>query len=189
MAAIFSFYQKAINCFRNTLHKQAGCGQFRAMELFHAKNRKDRFSSCRLIPIRPGIFLPVGPKLILKSAPPDISPALSGFSDFFCGSVPVEADGFLRGRYYMQKKQSNKTRLNHAPDPDLAEEEESLLLELIGYSHRGVDLTLNGHRRTPLQIAHTVVHDCEDGASYMRDYSTGPGGNVKKINFTKVRKL
>ena len=79
----------------------------------------------------------------------------------------------------MQKKQSNKTRLNHAPDPDLAEEEESLLLELIG----------NGHRRTPLQIAHTVVHDCEDGASYMRDYSTGPGGNVKKINFTKVRKL
>lgn len=89
----------------------------------------------------------------------------------------------------MQKNQPNRNRWNNLADQEQAEEEESLLLELIGYSHRGVDLTLNGKKRTPLQIAHTVVHDCDDGSSYMRDYSTGPNGHVKRINFTKVHKL
>ena len=87
----------------------------------------------------------------------------------------------------MQKKSSHRSRSNRYPDQ--TEEEESLLLELIGYSRQGVDLLLEGHRRSPIQIAHAIVHDCDKGESYMRDYQTDNSGNVEQIDFTKVRRI
>lgn len=59
-----------------------------------------------------------------------------------------------------------------------------LFTELEDYARKGIDMSLDGCRATPLQIV-TACMMKEEG-TYMRDYVISREGNIESLTFTDV---
>nr|WP_294494840.1 hypothetical protein [uncultured Mediterraneibacter sp.] len=59
-----------------------------------------------------------------------------------------------------------------------------LYTELENYERRGVDISLDGNRASPLQIV--TAHMTKEEGAYMRDYDMGMEGNIKALRFTDI---
>lgn len=60
-----------------------------------------------------------------------------------------------------------------------------LLAELECYEEKGVAISIDGYRASPLQIV-TAYMTKEEG-TYMRDYTIGGEGNIEALEFTNIR--
>lgn len=60
-----------------------------------------------------------------------------------------------------------------------------LLMELENYEEKGVAITIDGYRASPLQIV-TAYMTKEEG-TYMRDYTISGEGNIEALEFTNIQ--
>lgn len=59
-----------------------------------------------------------------------------------------------------------------------------LFTELEGYEKRGVDMSLDGYRASPLEIV--TAHMAREEGTYMRDYVLSREGNIQALAFTDI---
>ena len=59
-----------------------------------------------------------------------------------------------------------------------------LFMELEGYEKRGVDISIDGYRASPLEIV--TAHMTREEGTYMRDYVLSGDGNIKALRFTDI---
>ncbi|MCC2255302.1 hypothetical protein LKD70_12890 [Ruminococcus sp. CLA-AA-H200] len=59
-----------------------------------------------------------------------------------------------------------------------------MFAELEDYERKGIDISLNGYRVSPLQIV-TACMTKEEG-TYMRDYVMNREGNIEALRFTEI---
>ena len=59
-----------------------------------------------------------------------------------------------------------------------------LFAELEKYERKGIDISIDGYRASPLQIV-TAYMTKEEG-TYMRDYVMNPEGNIESLAFTNI---
>ena len=59
-----------------------------------------------------------------------------------------------------------------------------LFTELEGYEKRGVDISIDGYRASPLEIV--TAHMIKEEGTYMRDYVLSGEGNIKALRFTDI---
>ncbi len=59
-----------------------------------------------------------------------------------------------------------------------------LFTELENYEQKGIDISLDGYRASPLQIV-TAYMTKEEG-TYMRDYVLSREGNIEALTFTDI---
>ena len=59
-----------------------------------------------------------------------------------------------------------------------------LFTELEGYEKRGVDMSIDGYRASPLEIV--TAHMTREEGTYMRDYVLSRDGNIQALRFTDI---
>lgn len=59
-----------------------------------------------------------------------------------------------------------------------------LFSELEGYEKRGIDMSLDGYRASPLEIV--TAHMMREEGTYMRDYVLSREGNIEALTFTDI---
>ena len=59
-----------------------------------------------------------------------------------------------------------------------------LFTELEGYERRGVDMSIDGYRASPLEIV--TAHMTREEGTYMRDYVLSREGNIQALRFTDI---
>ena len=59
-----------------------------------------------------------------------------------------------------------------------------MFTELEGYEKRGVDISIDGYRASPLEII--TAHMTREEGTYMRDYVLGREGNIEALRFTDI---
>ncbi len=57
--------------------------------------------------------------------------------------------------------------------------------EVLGYIELGVDISLNG---ISIELCDRGIYSLNEGTCYMREYIRNGEGDLKKINFTTIRK-
>ncbi len=60
-----------------------------------------------------------------------------------------------------------------------------LFAELEKYERKGIDISIDGYRASPLQIV-TAYMTKEEG-TYMRDYVLSREGNIEALSFTDIK--
>ena len=60
-----------------------------------------------------------------------------------------------------------------------------LFAELEKYEKKGIDISIDGYRASPLQIV-TAYMTKEEG-TYMRDYTLSRDGNIEALTFTDIK--
>ena len=61
----------------------------------------------------------------------------------------------------------------------------NLFAELENYESRGVDMSLDGYRASPLQIV--TAHMTKEEGAYMRDYIMSRDGSLEALRFTDIQ--
>lgn len=59
-----------------------------------------------------------------------------------------------------------------------------LFTELEGYEKRGVAISLDGYRASPMEIV--TAHMTREEGAYMRDYVLTGEGNIQALRFTDI---
>lgn len=59
-----------------------------------------------------------------------------------------------------------------------------MFTELETYERKGIDILLDGHHASALQIV--TAHMVKEEGSYMRDYILGGDGNIAQLTFTDI---
>lgn len=58
--------------------------------------------------------------------------------------------------------------------------------EVLGYLDMGIEVSLNGKS---IESCDRGIYSIKENSCYMREYTKGPDGDLKNINFTMIKKM